>query len=351
MRIIIVDKDFDELKETERYLRKLTNNILALQSGKEALEQLDEYQPDIFIVNSILSDMDGIEFSARLHGKKQMKTAAHCKIIIIANKATEDEVVMALSTGVHEFLRKPFGYFELMMRVRNIYSMLINERQLQSLNSKLENEKEMLKKYLSKDLLNQLFENNNKPEIGGARINGTVLFFDLRHSMKISQQLDPIELATLLSSLFSGITTLVHKYNGSINRMLGDGMLITFGCPEPYENAAFDAIQCASAIRNFLKGFSDKPEKLSAPLRGGIGIATGEVFAGNIGSESRMEFTVLGNTVNLAARLESLNKTLETEILTDVNTVNNYHDYFELKHFADQKINGIDEKIDIYSVL
>jgi adenylate cyclase len=114
---------------------------------------------------------------------------------------------------------------------------------------------------------------------------------------------------------------LVLSYKGSVNKIIGDALLATFGCPVRGKNDARNAVECALAIRDTLRFFNDtKPAYLTTDISIGMGIATGPVFAGTIGSYRKMEYTVIGDTVNVASRLETLTKQTRFDLIVDSKT-------------------------------
>ena len=125
-------------------------------------------------------------------------------------------------------------------------------------------------------------------------------------------------MAELLCNIFTDVMDLIFKNNGSVNKLIGDAILATFGCPVTREDDAKNAIKSALEIRDTLSMFNDvKPSYLLQPVEFGIGIASGKVFAGNIGSFRRLEYTVIGDVVNTASRLQALAGELGKDILID----------------------------------
>jgi class 3 adenylate cyclase len=151
-----------------------------------------------------------------------------------------------------------------------------------------------------------------------ARRRVTIVFFDIRGSTTIAERLEPEAFASILNDIFTDIMDLVYGHKGSVNKLIGDGMMATFGCPLASGDDAINAVEAAIGIQEYLSTFNDvRPPGIGKDIRAGIGIATGEVFAGLIGSVRRQEYTVLGDAVNVASRLESLTKSLATPILMD----------------------------------
>lgn len=207
-------------------------------------------------------------------------------------------------------------------------------------------------KYISKDVMKKVMENIDKLKLGGVRAVVTILFVDIRNFTQISEKLSPQEVSSILNEYFSVIEPIIGKYRGIINKYMGDGVLAVFGEPIKNENHAIDAIKCGLEIIQSVKELRKKLLSEGRPeITVGIGINTGEVFAGNIGSEERLEYTVIGDNVNLASRIESYNKILKTQFLISEYTYEYVKDNVEVVKLSQMKIKGKSIPIDIYEIL
>ena len=156
----------------------------------------------------------------------------------------------------------------------------------------------------------------DKLKLGGVRTVVTVLFVDIRNFTQISENLPPQDVTNILNDYFSVLEPIVAKYNGIINKYMADGVLAVFGEPIKEEDHALNAIKCGIEIQDKVKIFREQLLKDGKPkIDIGIGINSGDVFAGNIGTEERLEYTVIGDNVNLAYRIESYNQLLKTQFL------------------------------------
>ena len=150
--------------------------------------------------------------------------------------------------------------------------------------------------------------------LGGKRANVTVLFSDIRGFTSMSENLSPAEVSEILNEYFTEMEPIITKYNGIINKFIGDAVMAIFGEPIQDKKHAQNAVKCAFAMLEKVKELQRKWASEGKPkIEIGVGINTGEVFVGNIGSINRMEYTVIGDTVNLASRLESYNKIYKTK--------------------------------------
>ncbi len=212
--------------------------------------------------------------------------------------------------------------------------------------------KNAMVKYISKDVMKKVLSNPDKLKLGGIRTVVTILFVDIRNFTSISEDLTPSELTSLLNEYFSVVEPIIEKHKGIINKYIGDGILAVFGEPINDINHAKNSIICAKEILYAVSKLKEKFESENRPLiEAGIAINTGEVFAGNIGTEDRFEYTVIGDNVNLAARIESLNQTLKTQFLISSNTYEYVKDIVDVVKLSQVKIKGKSKPMDIYEVL
>ena len=165
-------------------------------------------------------------------------------------------------------------------------------------------------KYVTPQVMNEILA--GKVELGGEKRTATILFSDIRDFTGFAEQTDPRTIVPLLNDYFTLMDAAVTKYHGSINKYLGDGFLALFGAPLALESAPMCAVQAAMDMRQSLETFNLRN---NMAFRIGIGIHTGVAVVGNIGSESRMEYTVIGDSVNVSSRIESLCKVYGQDIL------------------------------------
>ncbi|MDF3822070.1 adenylate/guanylate cyclase domain-containing protein [Leptospira sp. 96542] len=162
---------------------------------------------------------------------------------------------------------------------------------------------------------------SNEQNLGGKVVNATILFSDLRDFTKLSEKRKPEEVLYILNRYFQEMSDAIEKHGGFINKFIGDAILAVFGTPFPTENHAEQAFHTAMTMQKNLESLNHKFESENLPtLRMGIGIHTGSLLVGNIGSENRMEFTVIGDTVNTASRVEGLCKGLGQNLLITEHT-------------------------------
>ncbi len=209
-----------------------------------------------------------------------------------------------------------------------------------------------MSKYISKDVMQNVVQNIDSIKLGGKRAEVTVLFADIRGFTSISEQLSAVEVTKILNEYFSELVPIIEQHNGILNKFMGDAILAIFGEPIKNENHPVDAVKCANKILKKVKLLQEKWLNEGKPkIEIGIGIATGEVFVGNIGSEERLEYTVIGDTVNTASRIENYNKVYRTNFLISEETFLKVQKYVDVIKIREVSIRGKAKKINIYEVL
>jgi adenylate cyclase len=168
-------------------------------------------------------------------------------------------------------------------------------------------------RYVSPELCEEILRNPGLLALGGRRQEVTVLFADIRNFTSMSEALAPEAVVEVLNTYFTEMVDLVFRFQGTLDKFVGDALMAVFGVPLPLPQAANHAVECALAMQRHLRQMQAAGQ---TPIQGmRIGINTGEAIVGNIGSHRRMDFTVVGDVVNVAARLQELAKEVEADTL------------------------------------
>ncbi len=207
-------------------------------------------------------------------------------------------------------------------------------------------------KYLSRDVMKNVVDNIDSVKLGGKRANVTVLFADIRGFTSISERLSAEEVTKILNEYFTAIVPIIENHNGILNKFMGDAVLAVFGEPIENNHHALDAVKCADCMLKKVKLLQEKWLDEGKPkIEIGVGISTGEAFVGNIGSEERLEYTVIGDTVNTASRIENYNKVYRTKFLISQETFEQVQKHVDVIKIREVSIRGKAKKINIYEVL
>lgn len=213
-------------------------------------------------------------------------------------------------------------------------------------------DRDRLAKYFSKDVVDLVLNNPQSLGQGGQRMTATVLFADIRNFTQLSTVMQPEQVVELLNRYFSMMVDIIFKNGGTLDKFLGDGLMALFGVPysldKPEERAVRTALEMLEALQIMNRELEAKG---MLRLDIGVGINAGPVVAGNIGSSQRHEYTVIGDTVNLAARLEALNKETRTQILVSASVYDAVRNTFRTRQLGPLRIRGKPEPLEVFAVM
>jgi adenylate cyclase len=205
-------------------------------------------------------------------------------------------------------------------------------------------------KYMTDAVVEHLMA--GKVALGGESLTVTILFTDIRSFTTISEKMDAQALVGLLNEYFTEMVSIVMQHDGVVDKYIGDAIMAVFGAPVSRADDAKNAVRAAVRMRQALAHLNKRlAERGVAPLQTGIGLHTGEVVAGNIGSERRMEYTVIGDAVNLASRLESTTKELGVSVLISDVTYELTRDAVETRPLREITVKGRAQPVMTYEVL
>jgi len=205
-------------------------------------------------------------------------------------------------------------------------------------------------KYMTESVVAHLL--SGKVALGGETIQVTILFSDIRSFTTISETMDAQTLVGLLNEYFTEMVSIIMKHGGVVDKYIGDAIMAVFGAPVPTPDDAANAVRAAIDMRAALTRLNKRLVARGVqPLRTGIGIHTGEVVAGNIGSEERMEYTVIGDPVNVASRLESCTKDVGVDKLISETTYERTKDFVTARPVEQLSVKGRAEPVKAYELI
>jgi len=210
----------------------------------------------------------------------------------------------------------------------------------------------LFSKYVSQDVLEEILRNPSKVSLGGEEREITVLFSDIRGFTTLSEQTTPKELVRILNTYFSAMTKEILRYNGVLDKYIGDAIMAFWGAPIGDPRQADNALRASLGMVKALAELNKEFKKKGDPeIKIGIGLYTGPAIVGNIGSELRFDYTVIGDTVNASARLEGLTKEYKVPIILGERTKNKLTESYELKSLGPVSVKGRKEHINIFTVV
>jgi adenylate cyclase len=206
--------------------------------------------------------------------------------------------------------------------------------------------------YVSKSVMNEMLQNPDRLKLGGDKRDMTVLFSDIRGFTSISEGMSPEELVALLNEYLTVMTDIVFKYEGTLDKYIGDAIMAIYGAPIVRENHPASACHSALHMMTELKRLNEKWIKEGKnPIDIGIGINTGMMMVGNMGSEQRFDYTVMGDAVNLGSRLEGANKEYRSNILISETTYERVKDEFVCMEVDTIRVKGKHIPVRIFQLL
>jgi len=211
--------------------------------------------------------------------------------------------------------------------------------------------KSTMSRYMTKEVLDRMLEGGDSV-LGGAAQEVTILFSDVRNFTTIAETIGAKETVNLLNEYFTDMVELIMDNKGMLDKYIGDAIMAIFGAPFTTADDCDNAVSVANKMMTALWAYNDRRQaKSQNPIDIGIGLSTGEVVAGNIGSPKRMDYTVIGDPVNLAARLESATKQYGVKILLSEFTVNKLKEPFKLRELDLIRVKGKNRPVSVYDAL
>lgn len=210
-------------------------------------------------------------------------------------------------------------------------------------------------RYVSGNVVEKLLESENLPRLGGEKVEISILFSDIRNFTGISEQLDPQEVVEFLNEYFERVCNPILELGGTIDKFIGDAVMVQFGAPCPYPDHANRALEAALAMREQAIGFRTWmrqrfPTKVLPEFDIGIGIHSGPAVVGNVGSSRRTEYTAIGDAVNLASRLEGVTKRFGCMILASEATIRAAGEGIKVGRSERVQVKGRKEPVQVYEV-
>jgi class 3 adenylate cyclase len=204
-------------------------------------------------------------------------------------------------------------------------------------------------KYVTSEVRDQILE--GRIPLDGETKDVTVLFADLRGFTTLAESTSPKEVVKIINGYFSEMAEAIGQNHGLVLQFIGDEIEAVFGAPSPLENHPTHAVRAGLAMRDRLVSVNEKLQKKGyAPLRHGIGIHTGNVVAANIGSEDRLSYALVGDTVNTASRIQGLNKEFGTDLLISATTVERLVDKINIEKMPATTVKGKKDPVEIYKL-
>jgi class 3 adenylate cyclase len=354
-KILIVDDEPFNLDLLEQELMEHDYNIERAVDGVDALEKTESFRPDLILLDYMMPKMSGLEVVKQLRNNDQHKGIP---VILLTAKATQEDKIKGLDAGADDYVTKPFDSFELLARVRAMLRIKELHDRLEEWNRTLGEKVEQqvselkrmdrLRRYLSPQIAETILaddENLFKTH----RREITIVFLDLRGFTAFSDSAEPEEVMDFLRDYHAEMGRLVFKFEGTLERFMGDGVVVIFNDPIRSDNHAEKAAKMALEMRDRVKELRVAWLKRGYDLDLGVGLAAGYATLGTMGFEGRMDYGTVGNLPNLAARLCAEAK--GGQILTDQKTLSKIEDHFEAESLPELQLKGISRPVVAFNIV
>ena len=361
-RILIVDDNETNRDILVTRLDVHGYELIQAVDGEEALASAHTHTPDLILLDVMMPKLDGVVVTRLLKADTGLP---FMPIILVTAKADIKDVVAGLEAGADEYLTKPVDQASLVARVKSMLRLkqlhdktMEQAAELAAWNKTLEKRVvdqlsqieriSRFKRFLAPQVADLIVSTGHDPMLDSHRSNITAFFCDLRGFTRFAEATEPEELMTMLSEYNGILGALVHKFEATLERFTGDGLLAWFNdpvpCPDPNERAVLMAVEMRSRVRQLLKKWS----RLGHELGFGIGISNGYATLGLIGFEQRIDYSAVGSVVNLAARLCAQAK--DGQILIDGNVLSVVKSIVEAEPAGELSLKGISRPIKAFNV-
>jgi adenylate cyclase len=314
-KILAVDDEPDfELLITQRFRRQIRDKDFEFRfahHGEEALEMLAaEPDIDLMLLDINMPVMDGLTLLARLREQR-----SEVRTIIVSAYGDMQNLRTAMNRGAFDFVTKPIDLNDLEITVRKTIDDISRLRDIDRRREAAERARGNLARYFSPHFAAMLAE-RDEPLGAVRRQNVAVLFADIVGFTRMAEAMPPEAVVTLLRLFHDRMTAQIFACGGSVEKYIGDEIFAVFGVPEPTSDDAANALRCGRMMLEALDAWNRERETAGEPrLAVGIGLNFGPAVLGDVGSEESLSFTVIGDTVNTASRLQGLTRTLETPLV------------------------------------
>jgi adenylate cyclase len=334
--ILVVDDNKMNRLLLARGLEQQGHHVSFAENGRQALEMLRGGCFDLVLLDVLMPEMDGYQVLSELTGDRELKNVP---VIMVSAVGELESVVKCIELGAEDYLPKPINPVLLKARIGSS----LEKKRLR------DQQRELIRKFATKEVAEDLEASGFA--LGGKFVPATVMFSDIRGFTTISESQPPADTIELLNDYYTLMMDAINGEQGVVNQIVGDGLMAIFGapraCDDRYQHAALAALQMIELIEQYNQ---ERIARKLTPIRIGVGIASGDVIAGYTGTQRRATYTCVGDTVNLAARLESHTKVVGQPILIDEATRVNLGPAFSVEDQGEVELKGKTKPVHVFSV-
>jgi adenylate cyclase len=314
--VLVVDDQPQNTRLLDAVLSPRGYRVISASSGEEALNILATAPVDLVLLDIVMPGMDGYEVCRQI---RSHEATAFLPVVMITASG-DQEKLLALQSGADDFVAKPFNQAELLARVASLAkikqyhdTILRQAAEIASWNRDLEERVRIqvdelqkmsrLRRFLSPQLAELVLDSGDESFLESHRREIVVVFCDLRGFTAFAESSEPEEVTRVLGEYHASLGDIVFRYEGTIERFTGDGMMVFFNDPVPCLDAPLRAVRMAVAMRARVRELSSSWARMGHELQFGIGVAQGYATLGRIGFEGRYDYAAIGSVTNMASRL------------------------------------------------
>jgi adenylate cyclase len=311
--ILVVDDDALNRRLLQRSLEQEGHDVRLATDGRQAIDELRRRAPDVVLLDIVMPVMDGIEVLEQMKADPELH---HLPVLMISSVEDSASVVRCIEMGADDFLPKPFDPVILKARVR----AGLTRKRLQDVER--EHVHQVFSRFLPEPIVDKLLARGGETAIPTELLDATVLFADLRGFTTFAEAHDVHRVIEVLNTYLTLMSDAILDQGGTLVDYMGDGVMGAFGAPLPAPDHADQALEAARQMvgpqLRALNGWLAETD--IAPFRMGVGLCSGPVVSGNVGSPRRLDYAVIGDTTNTASRIEGLTKTTGYPVLLSETT-------------------------------
>lgn len=348
--LLVIDDNELSRELLGRHLRRQGHTVLDAASGAAALDILARHSVDLIFLDLVMPEMSGLELLKRIKSDERLRAVP---VIIVSGIAESDGVIRCIEAGAEDYLSKPFNPTLLQARLNaGLQRKRWHDRE-EAYRRELERNQRFIRntfgRYLSDEIVDALLETPQGLDLGGSTCKVTILMADIRNFSQICERHSPQQVVKLLNNYLGEMSAIIMAHNGTVDEFIGDGILAIFGAPVGRADDALRAVRCALGMQAAVQRINGRNREQDLPeIAIGIGLNTGVVVAGNIGSERRSKYGVVGHTVNLTARIESY--TSAGEILASQSTVDEVAQHVQTGRQFTARPKGMAAEVTIHAI-
>jgi len=349
--ILAVDDLLENRELVARYLSRSGHIVVTAAGGEEALRTLEQTDVDVVLLDLMMPDMDGREVLKRIKEHPEWRATP---VIVISGQQDMDGIIECIEAGADDYLFKPFNPVLLQARIKaGIERKRWHDRE-ELYRQQLERNEKFIRatfgRYLSDEIVTDILERPEGLELGGDLRRVTIMMSDIRGFTSLSEQLEPAQVVTLINRYLAAMTDIIMAHQGTIDEFIGDAILAVFGAPQRRDDDADRAVRCALAMQAAMNEVNERNRSEGLPeIHTGIALNTGEVIAGNIGSERRSKYGFVGHPMNVTSRIEDV--TAGGEILISDSTLTALRGHYTCGDSQELQVKGIDQSLLVHQIL